>query len=452
MNRDFDTENVIEKMRNLKDKRDLELLEQFMEDTKFDSDYNKRILKNKVIDVKYIGEIEWQDETKKDIYLLLEQKENKDGQMVTIERYYTEDEEFLGGNNTGDKYNYLLLDSKYMNNEELLENLQKLDKEGILDLNEIENERLEKIALTLGVKVEDLEKISEIDAKKELDLEDTQDGKQVISKKEIEKISAKTEIKTNQKITDNETMEQLLGVQDKGYKNIDIIYSDKFKENGSSTKFCFVGIKEDGSAEKIESLEQGYGTAPTKQINAVSRDGSEIKQEQVNSIYKIKGRKEMQLAVDIGSMGTIEPSLVRTPMQDNEKAISIPIETKSIRPTTRETRELMNEKRNPRVKEEIERIEKQRDLGISDEEITIKDIDDNQYNAEKEEIEKDYIEKCIEEIKKEDSRIEEVFTDQEIQEKLEKELKDGRSIIEAKEIAEKDLSEDASHFRGERNL
>ena len=58
MNRDFDTENVIEKMRNLKDKRDLELLEQFMEDTKFDSDYNKRILKNKVIDVKYIGDIE----------------------------------------------------------------------------------------------------------------------------------------------------------------------------------------------------------------------------------------------------------------------------------------------------------------------------------------------------------------------------------------------------------
>jgi len=458
MEKDLDIENIIEKMRSLRDKRDLELLEQFMEDTKMDPDYNKKVIQNKVINVKYLGSIDWENDDKKEIYLLLEQKENEDGELVVIERYYTEDGEFLGGNNTSDRYDYLLLNSKYMNNENLLENLQKLDKEGILDLNELEQDRLEEIALALGVKVEDLEKISEIDTKDELDLEkdkqieNSKDEKQVISKKEIEKISAKTEIKTNQKVTDNETMAQLLGVQDKGYKKIEIVYSDKFKENGSSTRFCFVGIKDDGSAEKIDSLEQGYGNTPTKQINAVSRDGSEINQEQVYSMYKIKGRKEMQLAVDIGSMGTVEPSLVRTPMQDNEKAISIPIETKSIKPTTRETRELMNEKRNPRVKEEIERIEKQRELGISDKDIEIKDFDDNEYNAERTEISKEYIEKCIEEIKKYDNRIKEIFTDQEIKNKLDKELNNGRSISEAKEIAQKDLSIDASHFKEERNL
>ena len=56
-------------------------------------------------------------------------------------------------------------------------------------------------------------------------------------------------------------------------------------------------------------------------------------------------------------MGTIEPSLVRTPAQDNEEAISIPIETSNIRPTTRESRELMNRSRNTRGKEEIQRTE-----------------------------------------------------------------------------------------------
>lgn len=54
-------------------------------------------------------------------------------------------------------------------------------------------------------------------------------------------------------------------------------------------------------------------------------------------------------------MGTIEPKFVRTPAQDNQKAISVPIETSQIKPTTREVRELMNERRNVRVSEEIEK-------------------------------------------------------------------------------------------------
>jgi len=62
-------------------------------------------------------------------------------------------------------------------------------------------------------------------------------------------------------------------------------------------------------------------------------------------------------------MGTIEPSLVRTPAQDNEEAISIPIETSNIRPTTRETRKFMNRNRNTRVKEEIKEIEKHKKSG-----------------------------------------------------------------------------------------
>ncbi len=51
-------------------------------------------------------------------------------------------------------------------------------------------------------------------------------------------------------MTDKDTMASLLNVQGKGYRKIAIVYSDKFKEAGNTTKFSFVGIKQDGSAEK----------------------------------------------------------------------------------------------------------------------------------------------------------------------------------------------------------
>ena len=222
--------------------------------------------------------------------------------------------------------------------------------------------------------------------------------KKTLSKKQVESISTKQEIKTEQKVTDKDTMASLLNVQGKGYRKIAIVYSDKFKEAGNTTKFSFVGIKQDGSAEKIDTIEQAYGTNPTKNVHSVNRDGSKIEEEKVNSIFKIKGKTETQIAVDIGNMGTIEPSLVRTPAQDNEEAISIPIETSNIRPTTRETRELMNRNRNTRVKEEIQRTEDHEKLGCED--FSIKDIDDNPNNNthEHQEFSEEYLDKCSSEI------------------------------------------------------
>ena len=199
--------------------------------------------------------------------------------------------------------------------------------------------------------------------------------KKTLSKKQAESISTKQEIKTEQKVTDKDTMASLLNVQGKGYRKIAIVYSDKFKEAGNTTKFSFVGIKQDGSAEKIDTIEQAYGTNPTKNVHSVNRDGSKIEEKTETSFFKIEGKTETQIAVYIGNMGTIEPSLVRTPAQDNEEAISIPIETSNIRPTTREIRELMNRNRNTRVKEEIQEIEKHKKSGCKD--FSIKDIDDN---------------------------------------------------------------------------
>lgn len=428
MDKDLDKEKIVDKMRELRDKRDLELLNQDMEDVNLDSDYQKEVSKNKVLNVKYLGTIEIDGE-QKGIYLLIEQKEEKDGRLAEIEKYYTEDGEFLGADNNLDQFDFITLNKEYLNKEGLLEQIESLDKEESLDLNEIENERLKELARELGIDVEDIQKLAEIDTDKELDkwheeltneeIEELQeegiepgdeeyrryllDHGLSLPKEEVEKgISTKTEIKTGQKVTDKDTMASLLNVEEKGYVKIAVIYSEKLQDDGNTTRFSFVGIKADGSAEKINTLEQAYGNNPSKNVQTMNRDGSKIEEDKVNSIFRIKGKDEEQLAVNIGQMGTIEPKFVRTPRQDGEKAISLPIETQNIRPTTRETREFMNRSRNTNMKKNVDEIKRHQEVGCKD--YTIKDIDDNKQNNSHEHVEMspEYLDKCATVVLKDD--------------------------------------------------
>ena len=366
-------------MKALGDRRDLEILEE-----------QGKLPEEKVLNVKYLGKID----TIGDIYLLVEQRQDRNGKLIQIERYETENGEVIAGNNKADSFDFIVLSEKYKDKSEVLEQLNELDKDGVLDLNEIEQGRLEKIAKALGVEVKDLKRVARTDAKKEIKTKDEEkekeeteengeEKKKTLSKKELEKVPTKTEVNLNQKVTDKETVSSLLKVEDKGYKSINIVKSDKLQEDGNTTRFSFVGIKEvereDGTkeevAEKIDTLEQVYGNNPTKKVDRLNRDGSQIEEEAVNSIYAVKGDNENQVAVNIGKMGIIEMSYLRTPRQDNGKAISIPIETNSIKPTTREVREFMNKQRNSDVKEEIERLEQHKEAGC--EETTMKDINDN---------------------------------------------------------------------------
>ena len=97
--------------------------------------------------MKFLGTVQIDGE-EKGIFLVTEQKEIEEGKLIDIERYYTEDGEMLAGNNTIDGYE-LMLNEKFQGNENLLEELKDLNKEGILDLNELEENRKEEIAKAL---------------------------------------------------------------------------------------------------------------------------------------------------------------------------------------------------------------------------------------------------------------------------------------------------------------
>lgn len=416
-----------------------------------DSEIDKIQKENKllnVLNVKYLGKVDLngnqQEISKEDIYLIIDQLQNKEGDIIQVERYYNGKGEFLGGNNKSDKFDYILLNEKLSNNIDLKIKLQQLDKKGLLQLKDVEKEELSIISKELGIEEEKIEKIAEIDTSKTV--EDRKKGKEdnAIDDKEI-----KTYIDTNEKVTTRETIASLLKVQDKGYSKIAIVYSNKSQESNNTTRYSFVGIKPDGTVEKINSLKQRYGKKPTKNVVSINRNGTEVKEKQVQSIYQIEGEDENQLGVRIGTTGTIEASLIRTPRQENQEAISIPIETTSVlNKTTKEPMRLMDRQKNYSVKEEIERTKEHEELDC-EEKITIRDIDDNPNNNTHEHVSEENIKFFIDEIMKDDM-IEETFTRREVEERIKRgiELKEkDKTILQSIEDIKMGLQEDASHIK-----
>lgn len=443
---------------NQKEREMLDELRVIRDDLESDfSGKNMGNQKTTVKDIIYVGDVKWKDkingnELSENLYIVKKEITliGKDGKQSIreVSNYYLGDKcigGFLGDCKEPifDERFKLSEPDKIRAVEELL---QRVD-EKVLEVNSLENlekKELEEISEKLGISPEDIKKMSEMDvedieqADEELqNVEEKQpdEEKETLSKKEVEKISTKTEISMNQKVTDKATISDLLGVQGDGYTKIAVIYSDKLQDRENTTKFSFVGIRKDGTAEKLDSLKQSHGINSSISIQQVNRDGSQVEEKQPDSLYTIEGARDGKLAIDIGPMGTIETSYVRVPEQDNQVGLGIPIETQSIRPTTNEVRELMNEKKNPRVMEEIERADLHQEHG--DEEVKIQDIDDNPYNNECKNVEVDneYFQKCIDGIWTGD--VEAVFTRREVEKSLQNAIDSNMQNLPFEQIVKK---------------
>ena len=80
--------------------------------------------------------------------------------------FYTEDTNFII-DDLHDVTKYIK--EKYSNQKELLEQLQNMDENGILDLSDLENQRIENIAKELNIEPEDIYSIDEIDLEQLID-------------------------------------------------------------------------------------------------------------------------------------------------------------------------------------------------------------------------------------------------------------------------------------------
>ena len=230
---------------------------------------------------------------------------------------------------------------------ELPEELEKDDV--VLNKQELEEKqsekRLEEVSKKLGT--------NEIESYSEINTDQTP---------EFEKITNKQELDANVRVTQTETLADLIPeIREKGIEKIGVVYSDHSK--GQNGRFSFVGIDKDGKIQTIDSLENIDGTTTGQKVTSInSVDGSSVEQEQVAGMVRLENRgttngEEEYLSVRQGDYGIIEVDYVRADLSkpEDERYISAPIETKNIYPTTREVRDFMDRSKNPEIDDELKR-------------------------------------------------------------------------------------------------
>lgn len=370
----------------------------------------------KVIDVRYLGESKLGEKTR-NVFLVIEEQELTDGNKKIIEKYFDQDQKFLAANIVGDNLG-LGINEEFVKDEKLdgtestlIKELGELDKNGKASLEDVK-----KIAKKLGVKEENVMEKAEIDPKAKMHT--TKDD-----------VNVKQEVKTNEKVTDEYTMEQVLNVQDKDYAKIMIVYTDDLENPGNNTRFTLVGETRTGELEVIDTVEQRYGINPDKDIQAVNSDGTKVETKDARSIFHIKGKEEEEIAINYGETGTIDVSYLRTPRTENREGFSIPIETHNTRYTTEDVRTLGNIHKNTRVDDDVKIAKEDRDNEMNDNQAKELITDRNNNNDK-------FIETAVDNMVRENDKIYETYNRKELEEELKERLKQNPDRDPADIIAE----------------
>lgn len=346
--------------------------------------------------------------------------------------------------------------------KEEIEN-EAVSKENILESgNELGIERIKKVyTIDLEDKEEDKE---DTEIKKEKIYSQTENHKEQVQSKNftIHNTNIKQETELDERATDVQDFRRWLESNGakipKDFVKIGVIESDTLRdmkdENGktidnSSTRFGLVLIGKNGKVEPLKKyvpqLEQNHssGNDPIESQYQIHTDGS-VEKDPVLSEYRI-GRAIIQLdkdhgddlEVNIGKYSPFGNELVTTKMRDKNTQFATDTQT---RKTAMGHYEGVYKSRNS-----YQEAQKHEKVGCEPENLTEKEIDGDP-NTGHQHLTEEEMQKAIEQIMKNDE-IQEVFTENEVREKLEKMLEERRDISTLLEEAEKELEEDALHFR-----
>ncbi len=413
-------EKVLETMRKIKTQETIKIIQSQIGDINIKEDYNKIAQNNKVNNVKYLGSIKINNE-EKDIYILTEQREiTKEGktQTIEIEKYVTEDLEQIAGNNKSDQYNKPLVTEKYKDQKEQIENqLQELNiEEPILDLNEMENERIEQISKSLGIKPEEIESIDEIDLEqlieeqeKEIEQEDKEqeepkkeekeEEQETLTEKQLDGLQIKEETKLNQQIK-GQTLEQKLGLKEHGITDgvklarVSTASLNPHLEKANTQVDAFVVIRKDNTAvvlgEDILEPDNRLGTNPTGTDLTINNDGT-VKQETMSTSYRIvngNGKDYLKTSYDEISGKEIKYSMYSPQKNDY---VDVELETSRTKRQNTNVHEFMKDKGagTDEAKKIIERDEEHGQCEEKDVTVIDNDKNNDSHTHEIKEIEED---------------------------------------------------------------
>ena len=204
-----------------------------------------------------------------------------------------------------------------------------------------------------------LEEVSKISKSKKIDSYSEIDTKKAI---QFDRMNSMQEIDPYAKVTGTETLADMVPeIKEKGITKLGVVYSNASK--GQAGRFSFVGVDKNGKVQNINSLESVQGVTTGQTVTSInSRDGSKVEQEQVAGMVRLGNRgttngQEELLSLKIGQYGILEVDYVRADLSKdkNERYLSAPVETQSVKPSTKEVRDFMDKSKNTEIDDELDK-------------------------------------------------------------------------------------------------
>lgn len=441
---------------------------------------NKKI---EIKDIKLAGEAIWQDKVnKKDIsdYVFIVEEQIKEIDKSGKERTTEQKNYYLGNKCIGGTLgkNQILYKETFAQSEPEKVNainnlLEKTSEKEIKDnsMNKLQTREMSEILTAhLGRKVseeeveklledmdkQEIEKLSE--EKKEKDTTDKKEQKNKLSKKQTDKIKVNgiQKVDLNKKVDGKETLGKRLDLP--GYENIYVVYSENVDsitpgEKRNNTTYSLVGLKSDGTAKVLNDefeMDKTVGNTAGREQTKIRANSTATRDNKDMSVYTRKSN-----GVSIGcenELGNVNMFLYQKTMEENEN-VGIQIETSQTQVIPVKTREIMNRNKGIYQKEMVQdEIEEHTEHGCKPDDV--KDFDGDENTATHEHIDIDYYVQNILNYENEygEEKIKEVFTENEVKEKLLRELKENKGKISKEQVVEnvkEEMNSDAENLERE---
>lgn len=438
---------------------------------------NKKV---QIKDIKLVGEAVWKDKVngkdiKQNLFIvekeIFETDENGKERLTEQKSYYLGNE-CIGG---ALENNQIIYKNTFENSEidkmvainELLDRTSESEIEQNSMNNLQKNELTEVLTAHFGRKVseEEVQKMLDEMSKDELEelkkekTEKKKDNNE-LSKKQTEKIKVKGIQKAdlNKLVDGKETLGKRLDLEN--YDNLYTIYSEDVDEitpgaKKNNTTYTLVGMTKDGKAKVLNDefeMDHTVGNNASREQTKIRANSTATRDSKDTSVYTRKSN-----GVSIGcenDMGNVNMFLYQKTFEENEN-VGIQIETSKTPIIPIETREIMNRNKGIYQKEKVQdEIEEHTEHNCEPD--NVKDFDGEESTETHEHFDiEEYVQDILDyENEDGEKKIEEVFTENEVKEKLLRELKDRGELTvdQVIENVKEEMNQDAENLEREHKL
>lgn len=440
---------------------------------------NKKI---KIKDIKFVGSAEWKDkingQERADVVFIVEKEiieKSEDGKERVTEQksYYLGDKCVAGELGNGEiLYGETFATSEPDKMEAIKDLLEKTPEEEIENnsMNKLQTKEIaEVLTAHLGRKVKEneVEKLLEemdkqelegLSEKKEQENNGKEKKKNTLSKKQADKIKVNgiQKVDLNKKVDGKETLGKRLDLS--GYENMYVVYSENVDEITSgekrnNTTYSLVGVKSDGTAKVLNDefeMDNTVGNGATREQTKIRANSTATRDNKDMSVYTRKSNG-MSIGCE-NDMGNVNMFLYQKTVEENEN-VGIQIETSQTPVIPIETREIMNRNKGMYQKEKVQdEIQEHTDEGCMPKDV--KDFDGDESTETHEHFDLEYFVQEILNYENEqgEEQIKEVFTENEVRDKLLRELKENEDKLPQEQIIEnvkKEMNLDAENLERE---